>query len=53
MLIRTGFSLAFDTFGPTPMNLLLNVHPDRAGDLVTPEIVTFVELLTEMIAAMS
>lgn len=41
MLIRTGFSLAFDTFGPTPMNLLLNVHPDRAGDLVTPEIVTF------------
>ncbi|GJE57194.1 transglutaminase-like domain-containing protein [Methylobacterium thuringiense] len=41
MLIRTGFTLAFDTFGPTPMNLLLNVRPERGGDLVTPETINF------------
>ncbi|MCE4226597.1 transglutaminase family protein [Methylobacterium sp. C25] len=41
MLIQTGFSLAFDTFGPTPMNLLLNVRPERVADLVTPETFTF------------
>src|SRR3954470_22095230 len=41
MLIRTGFNLAFNTFGPTPMNLLLNIRPERAVDLVTPEVITF------------
>ena len=41
MLVRTGFTIAFDTFGPTPMNLLLNVRPERQGDLVTAEVVTF------------
>lgn len=41
MHIRTGFTISFDTFGPTPMNLLLNVHPERHGDLITPEVVTF------------
>ncbi len=41
MQIRTGFAIAFDTPGPTPMNLLLNVHPDRQGDLLTPETVSF------------
>ena len=34
MKIRTGYSIAFDTPGPTPMVLMLNVHPDRAGDLI-------------------
>jgi len=41
MLIRAGYTLAFNTFGPTPMNLLLNVRPERAADLVTPEVITF------------
>jgi transglutaminase-like putative cysteine protease len=41
MHIRTGYTLAFNTFGPTPMNLLLSIHPERAADLVTPEVITF------------
>ena len=41
MLIRAGYTLAFNTFGPTPMNLLLNVRPERAADLGTPEVITF------------
>ena len=41
MLIRLGFNLAFDTFGPTPMNLLLSVRPERVPDLVTPEVIAF------------
>src|SRR3569833_2335233 len=41
MLIRAGYTLAFNTFGPTPMNLLLNVRPERAVDLATPEVITF------------
>ncbi len=41
MHIRTGYTLAFETYGPTAMNLLLNVHPSREADLVTPEIITF------------
>ncbi|AWB25651.1 transglutaminase family protein [Methylobacterium currus] len=40
MKIRTGYSIAFDTPGPTPMVLMLNVHPDRAGDLITPDAMT-------------
>ncbi|MEA1833333.1 transglutaminase family protein, partial [Methylobacterium durans] len=41
MRIRTGYTIAFDTFGPTPMLLLLNVRPERRRDLVTPERITF------------
>ncbi len=41
MQIRTGFTLAFDTPGPTPMNLLLNVRPERRPDLVSPEVIRF------------
>ena len=41
MQIRTGFTLAFDTPGPTPMNLLLNVRPEHRADLVTPEVIRF------------
>lgn len=39
MLVRAGFDIALDTFGPTPLNLLLNVRPERQADLVTPEVV--------------
>lgn len=41
MLVQTGFTIAFNTFGPTPMSLLLNVRPERRADLVTPEIIAF------------
>jgi transglutaminase-like putative cysteine protease len=40
MHIRTGFTITFDTFGPTPMNLLLNIRPEHRADLVTPEVLT-------------
>ncbi|KAB1074029.1 transglutaminase-like domain-containing protein [Methylobacterium planeticum] len=40
MLIRTGYSIAFDTLGPIPMNLMLSVHPSRTGDLVTPDTIS-------------
>ena len=33
MHIRTGYTLSFLTYGPTPMNLLLSVRPERRGDL--------------------
>ena len=46
MLIRTGFNLAFNTFGPTPMNLLLSIRPERAADLVTPEVIIFDPLVS-------
>jgi transglutaminase-like putative cysteine protease len=35
MLIRAGFEIAYDCVAPTPLNLLLNVHPNRRSDLVT------------------
>ena len=35
MLIRAGFEIAYECPAPTPMALLLNVHPSRRGDLVT------------------
>ena len=41
MHVRTGFTIAFETFGRTPMSLLLNVRPERQGDLVTPEVIAF------------
>src|SRR5581483_5299365 len=37
MLIRIGYDLTFEFTAPTPMTLMLYVHPDRAGDLVEPE----------------
>ncbi len=37
MLIRTGYDITFETFAPTPMSLLLNVHPSRKKDLRSPE----------------
>lgn len=38
MLIRTGFDIAFETEAPVPMIALLNVRPERQGDLRTPEV---------------
>ena len=41
MHIRAGYTVAFNTFGSTPMNLLLSIHPERAAALVTPDAITF------------
>jgi transglutaminase-like putative cysteine protease len=38
MKIRAGYRITFDSVGPTPINLLLSVHPERRGDLITPDV---------------
>ena len=38
MRIRAGFEITYDCPPPTPMLLMLNVHPSRRGDLETPDI---------------
>ena len=38
MLIRTGYDLRFECDAPVPMLALLNVRPERQGDLRTPEV---------------
>ncbi len=40
MDIRVGYELMYDFIEPTPMMLMLNVHPSRAGDLITPDYMT-------------
>jgi transglutaminase-like putative cysteine protease len=35
MQIRAGYDIAFEVPQPTPMILMLTVHPSRAGDLLT------------------
>jgi transglutaminase-like putative cysteine protease len=42
MRIKAGYRIVYDTPGPTPMLLMLNVRPERAADLETPD-----TLLTE------
>jgi len=37
MRIRAGFDITYECDAPTPMLLMLNVHPSRRGDLVTPD----------------
>ena len=39
MRVRAGYIIAFETFGPTPMNLLLNVRPEREQDLISPMVI--------------
>ena len=41
MRIRAGYRLGLETFGPTPMNFLLSVRPERQRDLLTPESIRF------------
>ena len=38
MKIRAGYRITFDSPLQTPINLLLSVHPDRRGDLLTPDV---------------
>jgi transglutaminase-like putative cysteine protease len=37
MKIRIGFEFVYEFVAPTPMVLMLNVHPSRATDLVRPD----------------
>jgi transglutaminase-like putative cysteine protease len=41
MLIRAGFEIAYDCPQPTPMLLVLSVHPSRMPDLVGPHRIGF------------
>ncbi len=46
MLIRAGFEIAYECRVPTPMVLVLNVHPSRVRDLRTPQDLVFAPHLT-------
>ena len=37
MLIRAGYTITLECYAPTPVQVLLNVHPDRVHDLQTPD----------------
>jgi transglutaminase-like putative cysteine protease len=37
MKIRAGYKITFDSVAPTPINLMLSVHPDQRGMLITPD----------------
>jgi len=39
MKIRIGCDLTYTCAAPTPMVLMLNVHPSRAGDLLAPDLI--------------
>jgi len=39
MHIRIGFDIAYECVQPTPFLLSLRVHPSRASDLLTPDII--------------
>lgn len=41
MRIAAGFDLAFECPEPTPLLLMLNVHPSRENDLLTPARLSF------------
>ncbi|MDQ2801205.1 MAG: transglutaminase family protein [Pseudomonadota bacterium] len=41
MQIRAGYEISYDCAQPTPMLLMLSVHPSRTPDLLTPERMTF------------
>jgi transglutaminase-like putative cysteine protease len=40
MLIRAGYQITYECPQPTPMLLMLSVHPSRAGDLAGPAAMT-------------
>ena len=39
MEIRAGFEIAYECAQPTPMLLMLSLHPSRHADLLTPEFI--------------
>jgi transglutaminase-like putative cysteine protease len=40
MYIRAGFEISYDCPAPSPMMLMLSVHPSRRGDLKTPDVLS-------------
>jgi len=41
MKIRAGYEISYDCPQPTPMILMLSVHPSRSPDLLTPDRIRF------------
>jgi transglutaminase-like putative cysteine protease len=41
MKIQAGYQIAYECPQPTPMLLMLHVHPSRAPDLITPDNIRF------------
>jgi hypothetical protein len=41
MHIKAGYEIAYDCPAPTPMLLVLSIHPTRLPDLVTPQRIEF------------
>jgi transglutaminase-like putative cysteine protease len=41
MHIKAGYEIAYDCPGPTPMLLVLSIHPSRVSDLVTAHRIVF------------
>ena len=41
MKIHAGFNIAYEVWQPTPMLLVLNIHPSRRVDLLTDQVLTF------------
>ena len=41
MQIRAGYEIAYECVVPTPMVLMLSVHPSREPDLITPQAMRF------------
>lgn len=40
MIIRAGYTISYECTAPTPLLLLISVHPERVPDLVAPEALT-------------
>ena len=40
MRIRAGYRITYDCPAPSPLLMMLNVHPSRAADLETPDVMT-------------
>ena len=41
MRIRAGYQLSYECPQPTPMILVLNIHPTRRVDLLTEQVLSF------------
>ena len=41
MHIKAGYEIAYECAGPTPMLLVLSIHPSRVADLATPHRISF------------
>jgi transglutaminase-like putative cysteine protease len=46
MRIRAGYALSYECSNPTPMLLMLSLHPSRTTDLLSPQRMTFAPDIT-------